>query len=200
MKRISFLLAVILMLSVILIGCRRGESEEFLASVVSDWEVLSHYSGNEDGDYLGKYNESGTTFYFNELEGMDKNSYLNVKESHIMLATSFYEIYKSKNAPLPVMVYDAKRIDVKWNNVPQTIDDEKNVSDLLDIIRRGEGTKTERQLLSNTKIVFDLPCDLTLTCHLKKKADGTFYLIYFDQRSGDYFSYDVTEVFKDKLR
>ena len=200
MKRIAFLPAVILMLSVILIGCRRGESEEFLASVVSDWEVLSHYSGNEDGDYLGKYNESGTTFYFNELEGMDKNSYLNVKESHIMLATSFYEIYKSKNAPFPVMVYDAKRIDVKWNNVPQTIDDEKNVSDLLDIIRRGEGTKTERQLLSNTKIVFDLPCDLTLTCHLKKKADGTFYLIYFDQRSGDYFSYDVTEVFKDKLR
>ena len=200
MKRTVWLLIGLLIFAVLLTGCKRQLDEDFLAGVISDWEVLSHYSGNEDGDYLGKYNESGTTFYFNELEGMDKNSYLNVKESHIMLATSSYEIYKSKNAPYPIMVCDVKHIDVKWHNVPQTVDDEKAVSKLLDIIRNGEGTKTERQLLSNTKIVFDLPCDLTLTCHLKKKADGTFYLIHFDQRSVDYFSYDVTEVFKDKLR
>ena len=200
MKRIAFLLAVILMLSVILIGCRRGESEEFLAYVISDWEVLSHYSGNEDGKYVGTYDKDGDVYVFTWLEGMDKNMYLNVKTSSFMGGLSTHEIYMNKLAPLPVMVCDAKRIDVKWNNVPQTIDDEKAVSDLLDIIRSGEGIKTERQLLSNTKIVFDLPCDLTLTCHLKKKADGTFYLIYFDQRSGDYLSYDVTEVFKDKLR
>ena len=199
MKRTVWLLIGLLIFAVLLTGCKRQLDEDFLASVVSDWEILSHYSGNEDGDYLGKYNESGTTFYFNELEGMDKNSYLNVKQSHIMLATSFYEIYKSKNAPYPIMVCDVKRIDVKWHNVPQTVDDEKAVSKLLDIIRNGEGTTVGPQSFTNTKIVFDLPCELILNCHLQKDADGTFHLVYFDQRRGENLSFDVTEVFEGQL-
>ncbi|MBQ6789587.1 MAG: hypothetical protein IJO81_05320 [Clostridia bacterium] len=199
MKRTALLITVVLLFSVTLVGCKRGAGEKFLSSVISDWEVLSYYSGSEDGEYIGKYRENGSTYRFYELEGMDKNAYLNVIESSYMLATSNCEIYKNKRDPYPIMSYDAKRIDVKWNNVPQTVEDEDAVDALLDIIRSGEGTKTDIQKLWNTKIIFDLPCELSLTCHLKTAADGTFSLIYFDQRSGEYLSFDVTEVFKDRL-
>lgn len=199
MKRTALLITVVLLFTVTLVGCKRGAGEKFLSSVISDWEVLSYYSGSEDGEYIGKYRENGSTYRFYELEGMDKNAYLNVIESSYMLATSNCEIYKNKRDPYPIMSYDAKRIDVKWNNVPQTVEDEDAVDALLDIIRSGEGTKTDIQKLWNTKIIFDLPCELSLTCHLKTVADGTFSLIYFDQRSGEYLSFDVTEVFKDRL-
>ncbi len=197
-KTVSVLLAIILIsfTGIFLNGC---DYYEPLAE--TDWVDLGFYNANA-GERLGCHPEA-IHIIAHEVNGLPSEDYLYIEETDMHAASG--RLCMSEKSEEPILRYIPIKIDIKIKNQDDkesiiSISDTNIIVNLVTALRQeSENTVEQSAVDTNAEFYFDLPCELSWSCAVERRGNGTIHLMRFDVATQSFLDYDVTEILSDVL-
>lgn len=177
--------------------------------VEHDWIQLEYYEANK-GTHLGKRPDKDlkTTIFSGHvynLKGIPENQLLYCEENDLYGGEKLIEILLNVECEEPIKSMPIKKIEITLEDKSKiTISDKETLNSIQQLFREGPRTEVTFYYTFNAKVYFDTKCNLTYTCGIFEREDGSIVLAYYDNEPiigpyEKYCYYDVTELLKDQL-
>ena len=199
------ILAVVGIQAVLLIKSFNTPIEYYNELYDYEWEGLDFYSAkkhkylaiNPDNGFCNVYNMKGIPenemLYLHGFITVFDNTYLD-EQAAIIVNTEFEE---------PVKRFPIKKIiTTKPNGSEMKIKDKTILNQIEDVLQNSAGSVHEYMGVYNynTSVYFDVDCDMSWLCIIEERADGSIYLIGFDEKTKRFVEYDVTDILESVLQ
>lgn len=165
-----------------------------------EWFPVDSYEA-KPGKRLGQVpDDEGPWGTIYNLKGIPENELLIIDEITVFGATGL-QIYMNLEVGEPIERIPIKKIEITMPDKSiVTITDKDLCNKIQQKFQAGKGDEVSFYYTdSNTKIFFDVECDLTYTCGIFKRDDGAIILAYKEYLDIDACYCDVTELLKDKF-
>ncbi len=167
-----------------------------------EWDSLGFYSAKPE-NHLAYYPESTFCSVYN-LKGIPENEVL-----YLTLTGEYSPTHLDDNVAIimniefeePVKRFPIKEIIItKPNGSEMKIKDKTILNQIEEVLQNSTGSVHEYVEDFNTYVYFDVDCDMSWLCIIEERTDGSIYLIGFDEKTGEFVEYDVTDILESVLQ